>query len=70
MPRRVYQLPQGLGAGKREAGTSYCGCSRRILGSSRSEKGKLNDQEIGPILEEVETRQSPEWKYIADPSST
>jgi hypothetical protein len=26
---------------------------------------QLNDQDIGPILEEVETGQCPEWKYIA-----
>jgi hypothetical protein len=25
---------------------------------------QLNDQDIGPILEEVETGQCPEWKYI------
>jgi hypothetical protein len=29
---------------------------------------QLNDQNVGPILEEVETRQRPEWKDIATPS--
>jgi hypothetical protein len=31
---------------------------------------QLTDQDIGPILEEVETRQHPEWKDIADHSTT
>jgi hypothetical protein len=29
---------------------------------------ELNDQDIGPILEEEETGQCPEWKVIADRS--
>jgi hypothetical protein len=27
---------------------------------------QLNDQDMGPILEEAETRQRPEWEDIAD----
>jgi hypothetical protein len=30
----------------------------------------LNDPDLGPILQEVETRQQPEWKDIADHSYT
>jgi hypothetical protein len=29
---------------------------------------QLNDQDIGPILEEIEIRQHPEWKDISDRS--
>jgi hypothetical protein len=29
-------------------------------------KEQLNDQDVGPILEEVETEQHPEWKDIAE----
>jgi hypothetical protein len=31
---------------------------------------QMKDQDIGPILEEVETRQHPEWKDITDHSPT
>jgi hypothetical protein len=31
---------------------------------------QLNDPDIGPILQEVETGQWPEWKDIADRSHT
>jgi hypothetical protein len=31
---------------------------------------QLNNQDIGPILEEAETGQRPEWKNIADLSPT
>jgi hypothetical protein len=31
---------------------------------------QLNDPEVGPILQEVETGQQPEWKDIADRSPT
>jgi hypothetical protein len=31
---------------------------------------QLSDQDMGPILEEVEAGQRPEWKDIADPSPT
>jgi hypothetical protein len=37
MPRRVCSLPQSVGEGRRQAGTSYCGCSRSLLRSSGSE---------------------------------
>jgi hypothetical protein len=36
---RVYLLTKSRSAGRRQAGTSCCGCSLSRLGSSRSEKG-------------------------------
>jgi hypothetical protein len=38
--------------------------------SAALRREQLNDKDIGPILEEVETGQLPEWKDIADCSPT
>jgi hypothetical protein len=60
MPRKVYPLPQSRGAVRRQASRSYCCCIHSRLGSSHSTNGKLNDKNIGPILEETETGQCME----------
>jgi hypothetical protein len=65
MPRRVYPLPQSGGTGRHQEGGNYCSRSCSRLGSSRSENGKLNNQDIGPILEEVQTKQCLEWTDFA-----
>jgi hypothetical protein len=60
MPRRVYSLPQIRGMGRHKVGMGYCSWDPLAL---RMEQ--LNDKDIGPILEDVEARQLPEWKDIA-----
>jgi hypothetical protein len=39
VPRRVYSLPESRGAGRRQAGTIYCGYSRNRLRSSLFQNG-------------------------------
>jgi hypothetical protein len=39
-------------------------------GSAALRREQLNDKDIGPILEEAETGQRPEWKDIANRSPT
>jgi hypothetical protein len=64
MPRKVYPLPQSRGVGRSEAGTSYCGCSRSRMDPAAL-RTELNDQDIGPILKERESRWHPDWIDIA-----
>jgi hypothetical protein len=59
LPRGVYPLLQSQGVGRRQTSASYCSCSG-------SEKRRTKITDIGPILEEIETRQRPEWKDIAN----
>lgn len=59
MPRRLCTLSQSQGAARCHAGTSW------DLATLRTEQ--LNDQDIGPIPEEVDTGQCPEWKDVPDP---
>jgi hypothetical protein len=59
MPRRVYALPQNRGVGRREAGASYCGCTRVQLGSCHFEKRTTERPEHRAHFRESRARTVP-----------
>jgi hypothetical protein len=70
MPRRVYPLPQSQGAGRHEAGTSLCFCSRSRLGSSGYEDRTTERPGHTAYFGESKDGTGPEWKDITDRSPT
>jgi hypothetical protein len=70
MPRRVYPQAQSWGVGRRKQVWAVVDLAAAGWDPAALRRGELNDQNIGPILEEIETGQRPEWKDIADCSLT
>jgi len=65
MHRGVLPLPKGETTRRPNGtGSSYCNCRR--LGSTSSVEEQLADNDIGPLMREVEAGRRPEWKDISD----
>jgi hypothetical protein len=64
MLRMLYPLPQSWSPGRCQTGTSYCNCSHSQLEPATLRTERLNDQDLGPILEKIETGNLPGWKDI------
>jgi hypothetical protein len=70
MPIRAYPLTQSRGWGRHQAGTSYAAIAAADWDPAALRTEQLNDQDIGPILEEAQTGQLPEGEDVADGSTT